>query len=145
MSNPRTGLDFEGIATPEDYATFDIDGVTIVYDGDEPGGAAATMIDHAVMFTGNKQVGLTSDAAGVAGKLIHVESDGKCRVQTGGWMKLPSGAGATITRGLAIVGDLDTAARGFIRGAASGVAAELAVARGEIMDNSDTAAVWVKL
>jgi hypothetical protein len=74
-----------------------------------------------------------------------VEADGKATVQTHGYVQLPAGTGALLTLGLGIVGDLDTAAPGYIRGVASATAAELAVARGRIIDATDTANVWVLL
>jgi hypothetical protein len=67
-------------------------------------------------------------------------------VQIEGGMTLPGGASATLTRGSAIVGALGaSSAKGYIRSAASGTAAELIKARGMIFNNADTANVAVFL
>jgi len=81
----------------------------------------------------------------VLGKLIKVESDGFCVVQTEGYMTLPGGTSATLTAGSKIVGDLLVSAEGYIRVVATGTAAELGVARGIIVDATTTTAVLVKL
>jgi hypothetical protein len=145
MANPRNAISFEGIAAPSDYATFHIDNSTIVYDGTKAGGAATTMIGKAVTLSAAGTVALTADGDAVVGKLIKVEADNKCTVQVGGFMTLPSGAGATLTRGFKVVGDLDTAAKGYIREVASGTAAEINKGRGFIVDAADTANVVVWL
>lgn len=125
--------------------TYKIDGVTIVYDATQPGGAAATAIGKAVTLSADDTVALCADGDAVIGKLILVESDSKCAVQTHGVMSLPGGTAATLTLGSKIVGALLVAAKGYIRSAASGTAAELVKARGWIDNNDDTAAVVVDL
>jgi len=127
-------VEYDGIGA--EYAPFEIDGVTITHDDDETGGSA--QVGLAVTLTDDKEVGLTEDADPVKGILVSVEADGRCLVQTGGYMELPKGAGATFTLGGKVVGDLGAAsAKGYVRGVNSAVAAELAVARGEVIDESD--------
>lgn len=124
--------------------TYAIDGSTIVYDSTAPNGSAD--VGKAVTLTGNDIVGLATDGSAIVGKLIIVESDGFCSVQVRGNLTLPGGDGATLTRGLAIVGDLGpSSAKGYIRAANSAVAAELAVARGQITNIADTTEVVVRL
>ena len=79
------------------------------------------------------------------GKLLKVEADLKATIQTRGYTKFPSGAGALLTIGLAIVGDLDSAARGYIRGVAIADLTEVSRGRGTIINNDDTANVVVLL
>lgn len=143
MANPRTGVEFDGIGAV--YATFKSDNSTIVYDSTKAGGAAAATINKAVSLSADDTVQLAGDADAVVGKLITVEADNRCVVQTNGFMRLPAGAGATLTRGFKVVGDLDGAARGFIREVASATAAEIVKGRGFIVRNADTAAVVVNL
>jgi hypothetical protein len=82
----------------------------------------------------------------IVGKLLKVESDNKATVQTGGYVDLPGGEGATLTLGSKIVGDLGAAnAKGYIRSVAMATAAELGVARGMIVDATDPTETWVKL
>lgn len=143
MANPRNIISFEGIANEADYATFKIDNSTIVYDGTKAGGAATTMIGKAVTLSAAGTVALTADGDAVVGKLIRVEADNKATVQVKGFMSLPSGASATLTRGFKVVGDLDGSTKGYIREVASGTAAEINKGRGMIIDAADTAAVVV--
>lgn len=146
MPNPRNAIAFESIASPSDYVTYNIDGVTIVFDGTKPNGAATTMIDKAVTFTADDTVGLTVDASRVVGKLIRVSGDGKCTVQVGGFMDFPAGASASVSLGKQIVGALGAAAaKGCIREVNTGAAAELGVSRGSIQNNDDLTKVWVRL
>jgi hypothetical protein len=142
MANPRKTPGRLGIGIKT--APFIADGVTITFDRTLPGGTTAAILNHAVSLSADGTVQLTADAEAVVGKLLLVEADLRCTVQIGGICALPSGAGATITRGLKIVGDLDTAARGFIRGVAASDA-ELSVARGQILANADTANVEINL
>lgn len=142
MANPRNIVAFEGIRTEADIVTFKIDEVTIVYT-DVAGGAAATMLNKAVSLSADNTVQLASDAEAVIGKLLHVEPDGKCAVQVGGYVTLPGGNAATLTRGNSIVGALGAAAaKGYIR---VSVAAESPKARGFIQENGTTTAVLVRL
>lgn len=125
--------------------TYKIDNSTIVYDSTKAGGAATTMIGKAVTFSAANTVALCADGDAVVGKLIEVESDNKCAVQTNGNMTLPGGTAATLTRGKKIVGALLVAAKGYVREVATATAAELGVARGYIEDATDTTAVVVDL
>lgn len=144
MANPRDIVEFEGI--DHVTATFKIDAVTIVYDSAQPGGAAATMIGKAVSLSADDTIQLTSDGEAVIGKLLLVEAGNKATVQVGGFCTLPGGASAALTRGKTIIGALGAAsAKGYIREAASGTAAELVLARGRIIRNGTTTAVVVQL
>jgi|SRR6185503_5786572 len=138
MADPRV-IDFEGI--DEAFATFKFDS-SIVYDKTKVGGAA--QVGLAVTLSDDGIVGLVADGEAVAGKLVQVEPD-VCNVQIEGGMTLPAGTGATLTNNKKIVGALLIAAKGYIREAASGTAAELVLARGRIIDNSVTNAVKVIL
>lgn len=141
MANPRTTPEYEGIAGT--YETFITDNSTITYSATTAGGSA--VVGRAVMLSADRTVALTTDGSRVLGKLIKVESDNRGVIQTGGYMTLPSGAGAALTIGRAIVGDLDSATPGYIREAASGTAAETINERGSIIDNDVTTAVVVRL
>jgi hypothetical protein len=146
MANPRNTISFEGLNGPE--MTFLIDGVTIVADttGTVARGAAATMLDKAVSLSTHKTVQLASDGDAIIGRLERVEADGKAVVRTWGMCSLPGGASATLTPGTTIVGALGAAsAKGYIRSAASGTAAELIKARGQIIDAGTPATTWVRL
>lgn len=112
------------------------------YEGNSP------EFGRACAMSAASEVNLCADAEAVIGKLLKVEKDPTytyvCTVQVAGFMTLPGGTGATLTRGKKIVGALGAAsAKGYIREVATGTAAELGVARGFIVDASDTAAVVV--
>jgi len=130
-----TGIGYEAITYPHDD--------TIVYDATLDGGAA--QVGLAVTLETDGAVSLVGDGEQVEGKLIKVEPNGFCVVQTKGFMTLPGGTSATLTAGAKIVGDLLVAAEGYIRIAASGTATELVVARGRIVDATTTTAVVVEL
>jgi hypothetical protein len=109
---------------------------TIVFD-DEAAEGNSAQVGLAVTLTADDTVSLAGDGEFVLGKLLLVESDGHCSVQIGGYMHLPRGTGATLTRGKKIVGDLGpSSAEGYIREVATGTAAELGVARGWIQNNA---------
>lgn len=141
MANPRNVVDFTDIDAS--YETYKIDNSTITYSATQINGSA--QVGLAVELSTDDTVALTQDANPVLGKLIKVEADLKATIQTGGYMKLPSGAGAALTIGRKIVGDLDTAARGYIREMAPATLAEVANARGIIINNDDTANVVVRM
>lgn len=125
--------------------TFIADGVTILYDRTQVQGTVAAMRDKAVSLSADGTVQLASDAEFVIGKLILVEADLRCTVQTGGVVALPGGFAAALTRGGKIVGATGAAAaKGFIR-VAGAVAAELIGARGYITTNADPTNVEVNL
>ncbi len=143
MADPRNTIGYDDIKPV--YETRIVDAVTITYDGTKARGAAATMIDKAVTLSGNGTVALAADGDAVHGRLESVDPDGKCSVQTGGNIRFPGGASATLTRGTKIVGALGAgSAKGYIRSAASATAAELIKCKGEIVDTSDTTAVVVR-
>ena len=126
------------------YRTYKIDDSTITYSATAAGGSS--QVGLAVTFSAEDTVALTADGSAVIGKLILVESDGKCNVMTDGTMTLPGGDSATLTVGATIVGALGAdSAKGYIRSAASGTAAELVKARGRIENNDTTTAVVVTL
>lgn len=126
------------------YRTYKIDNSTITYDATKAGGSA--QVGLAVTFSAADTVALAADGEAVMGKLILVESDDKCNVMTDGTMTLPGGNGATLTLGATIVGALNaSSAKGYIRSAASGTAAELVKGRGRIENAGTATAVVVTL
>lgn len=137
----RGNVDNRGIAPITE--SFNIDDSTIVYSATEVNGSAS--VGLAVTFSAADTVQLVGDGEAVVGKLLKVESDGKCTVQVGGVMELPGGTAATLTLGEKIVGDLLVAAEGYIRAVNTAAAAELGHAKGEIQNAADTTAVVVKL
>ena len=150
MADPRHFSGYRGIGY--ETATFWADdfgagGATIIYDATQPGGSAQVglAVKLVSVASGKAEIDLTTDASSVLGRLERVEADGACTVQIAGAMELPAGASATLTLGGKIVGDLDTAAEGYIRSAAPATLAEVAVAVGRILDNSNPAAVEVYL
>lgn len=142
MANPRKTVNFSRIK-PLD-ATFIIDASTITYDVTKANGSA--QVGLAVTLSGNNTIKLTEDGEFVLGKLLKVEADGMATVQVGGFVDLPGGASASLTRGKAIVGALGAAsAKGYIREVATATAAELGRQRGYIHDVADTTKVGVYL
>ena len=142
MADPRDAIRFDDIKPV--FVTYKIDNSTITYDSTKTRGSA--QVDLAVTFSADDTVQLVGDGEAIEGKLISVDADKKCVVQVGGFMTLPGGSGATLTRGKKIVGDLGAAsAEGYIREANTAVAAELGVQRGRIINNGTTTAVVVVL
>ncbi len=142
MASVRAIVEHDG--NHAEYETFKIDNDTITYVSTEERGSASR--DLAVTMSADDTVKLTEDAERVVGKLISVSDDNMARVQVGGYMTLPGGSGASLTRGKSIVGDLGAAsAKGYIREVDTATAAELGVAAGEIVNNGTTTAVLVKL
>lgn len=142
MADPRATVSFDGIG--EERVTFLIDDSTITYSATATNGSA--QVGLAVGFSASKTIELVGNGEEVAGKLISVEKDGFAVVQTGGFMTLPAGNGASLTPGKKIVGALNaSSAEGYIREVATGTAAELGVARGMIIDAGTTTAVVVRL
>jgi hypothetical protein len=141
LANPRNVVDFTDIGAGRE--TYKIDNSTITYDAAEDGGSA--QVGLAVQLSADGTVALVDNAVRVLGKLIKVEADNKGTVQTKGYTKFPAGTSATLTIGAGIMGDLLVSARGYIQFANPATAAEVAVARGVIIDNDDTANVVVLL
>lgn len=140
MADPRNAVSFDGIDERRD--TYLIDNSTIAYDATKVNGSA--QVGLAVTESAAGIVALTADGNGVLGKLIKVTPDNKAVVQTHGYMTLPGGNGASLTRMKKIVGALGAAsARGYIREVATATAAELGVADGKIIDATTTTAVVV--
>jgi len=143
MANPRIDVSIVGLAMK--HASFLIDDSTITYSATEDGGS--DKVDLAVSFSAANTVETVGDGEAVLGKLIKVEADGVCTVQTHGGMTLPGGDSASLTRGKKIVGALlaVTAAEGCIREVATATAAELGLCRGFICDASTATAIEVWL
>lgn len=135
MSDPRLTSYYDG--QNGEFLTCPIDNSTITYSATTAHGSA--MVGLAAKFTaaGDGTIELTTDASFVLGRICEVTSDNYATVQVGGVMRLPSGDGASITEGKAIVGDLDTAARGYIREVNTAAAAELGVCRGFIIEDAE--------
>src|SRR3954465_13099006 len=108
LTTPRNIVGFEETAGPADIK-FKIRNSTIVYDGTAANGAATTMIGKAVTFSADDTVALCADGDAVLGKLLVVEKDLKCSVRIHGYVTLPGGASATLTRGKKVVGALGAA------------------------------------
>lgn len=142
MADPRNAVSFDGInATHE---TFLIDNSTITYSATVTNGSSKVGLAVALSAAGTIET--AGNGEEVLGKLIKVEADNKAVVQTGGYMTLPGGNGASLTLGKKIVGALNaSSAEGYIREVATGTAAELGVARGMIIDAGTTTAVVVRL
>jgi hypothetical protein len=136
MAAGRNQVDYTGIRA--DQITAKIDGVTLTYDATKTNGIGkAAGTGDAVTLSANDTVALTDDGNYVYGKVLKIERDLFATIQKWGMADLPAGAGAAITRGRKIVGDLGAGgARGFIREADPAVDAEIAVARGEIINNA---------
>lgn len=133
MSDPREDVVFDEIkATRVTYAHDD----TIVFDATKVGGSE--QVGLATTLESNKTVSLVGDGEAVEGRLESVDPDGFCVVQVGGYQKLKRGTSATLTPGKKIVGDLLGAAEGYVRDVATGTAAELGVARGRVIDATNT-------
>lgn len=142
MANPRKRIKHEGVG--ELFETFLIDNSTITYDATKDGGSS--QVGLAVTFSADDTVALCADGDFVLGKLILVEADGTCTVQTKGGVTLGAGNGATVTAGQQIVGALQvSSAKGYIRNAASGTAAELVKQNGRIYNAATSTAVVVML
>lgn len=142
MADPRDAVSLIGIGYEAE--TFLIDNSTITYSATVAGGSAS--VGLAVTFSAADTVKLAADGNAVVGKLIKVEADNKAVVQTGGYLTLPGGNGASLTRGKKIVGALNaSSASGYIREVATATAAELGVCRGMITNAGTTTAVVVRL
>lgn len=140
MADPRktTEIDGANIVTQN----FPGDGVTVNYASASTGGATA--VGLAVALTTGGLVETAGDGEEVVGKLLRVEPDDVAVVQIGGGMTLPAGTGATLTLGSKIVGRLGASgAEGYIGSAVATTAAEAAIARGMIVNATDTANVRV--
>jgi hypothetical protein len=140
MANPRNTAAYEGINA--EYVTYKIDASVAAYDNNQRGGS--TSVGLAVGVTGPGTVGLTADGDLIEGKLVLVEQDGFCNVQTEGYTSLPAGTGATFTglhqRAVGALGP--SSAKGYIRAA---LAADALNADAEIIDATDTTNVIVDL
>ncbi len=127
-----------------DAITMKIDNVTITHDVTKANGIGVIAgSGPAVSLSADDTVQLAADAQAIFGKLLKVEPDGFATIQRWGFVTLPSSG--TITRGTRIVGALSTALRGFVRSAVAATAAEVAVARGDVVNIADTANVVVDL
>jgi hypothetical protein len=119
-----------------DAITAQIDGITITFDPTKPNGIGkAPGTGDAVTLSANDTVALTQEGSYVYGKLLKVEPDGFCTVQKWGMATLPSSG--TVTRGSKIVGAASGGNRGYIRSVNTAVAAELGVAKGDVINVAD--------
>lgn len=142
MTDPRAVVAYDGLHAQ--YATYKIDASTITYLATAVGGSAS--VGLAVKMTTDDTVALATDGSDVEGKLIKVEPDGFCTVQTDGYMDLPGGNSASLTLGKKIVGAVNgSGAGGYIREVATATAAELGLCRGAIINNDTTTAVVVRM
>lgn len=139
MANPRAIVAHDENNVKRD--TFIIDNSTITYDKTKPFGSDQAGKQLAVTLSGNDTIALCADGDSILGILEKVEADNMAVVALlggGAFLGFKKGNGATVTRGTTIVGALGaSSAKGFIRSAASGTAAELIKARGCIVNNAD--------
>lgn len=151
MANPRAAIG-HGDALHV-TKTFKYDN-TIVYDKTVAGGSASVGLACTTFGRADDTIGLVGADERVSGRIDIVEADGFCSVTTMGEVELPAGDGATVTVGSKIVGALGAAsAEGYIKsvGAPTTLEPTLAqlnasnAARGEILNNDVTTAVWVAL
>ena len=143
MADPRAAVNHLTGPHPHELHTY-VHDATIVYSATVEDGSS--QVGLAVSIESDNVVTLAGDGENVLGKLLKVESDGFCVVQTDGYMTLPGGNSATLTAGENIVGALNaSSAEGYIRAVATATAAELGHGRGMIVDASTTTAVIVKL
>lgn len=138
MPAGRNQVDYSDIRY--DAITMKIDNSTITFDPTQANGVPAAIAGKAVKLSADDTVALTTDGSEVFGKLLKVEPDLFATIQRWGFVTLPSTG--TITRGAKIVG---TTVNGNIRAVNTAVAAELGVARGEIINVADAANVVVDL
>ncbi len=143
MADPRLSVNFDGIKSVK--VTYKSDNSTIVYSATATGGSAVVGRAVTLVAATAKTVELVGDGEAVEGKLLEVTKDNYCVVQVGGYMQLPGGTSATLTRDKKIVGDLLAAAEGYIREVNTATAAELGVMRGRIIDPTTTTAIDVVL
>lgn len=142
MPAGRNQVAYDGIGY--DALTFKIDQLTIVFDPTQQGGSSAKGL--AVTLAADDTVALCQDGDFVLGRLELVRDDGFATVQNEGFVQLPAGLAATITRGTFVVGATGTAgARGYVRSVNTAVAAELGKANGRIYNAADLTGVWIDL
>lgn len=135
MSSVRNIVSFQDLYVQTATFKYNAD---FTYSNSAVNGSTATGL--AVKMVADQQVGLTTDASHVLGKLLFVHDDVFCTVQTGGYAFMPVGNAATVTAGTKIVGALGAAsAKGYVRSVAAATLAEVAVARGVIVDSSTAA------
>lgn len=144
MADPRKANTNRIGANPVRVLTYQVDGSDIVFEPTVAKGSSKAGL--AVMLSGDGIVRLTADASPVLGKLLHVEPDGFCAVQTEGVVELPGGASATLTANTKIVGALGaSSARGYIRSVAAATLADVAAGAHRIENAGDATKVQVLL
>jgi len=144
MADPRDSVNFDGIKPVN--VTYKIDNSTITYSATEDNGSAQVGLVATLVAATAKTVELIGDGEGIEGLITQVFEDNYCSLQVGGYMQLPGGSGATLTRSKALVGDLGAAsAEGYVREVNTAQAAELGVMRGRIIDPTTTTAIDVVL
>lgn len=138
MADPRKVTAYDDILPIN--ITLTIDDSSITYDANQLGGSA--QVGLAVNFSDDGVVQLAGDGEHVAGVLLLVEADDKATVQVGGVCKFKGGTSAVLTPGTKIIGDLLSAAEGYIQSVAAATGS-IQVAHGMIIDANDTGAVYV--
>jgi len=133
MPDPRKNPKYEEIKVTE--VTYKYDN-TITYDASKPGGSE--VVGRALTITGDDTVGLVADGGVIRGRLERVYDDGLCSVRIAGFMKLPAGTGATLTRGSGVIGAARGTELGYVKAAATPYAGF-----GFIQNSSDPDAVGV--
>jgi hypothetical protein len=140
MANPRQKVMFNQIEP--DRTSYMADKTTIVPDRTLPGGSA--QVGKAVMLVAGGAPGviaLTTDASYAIGTLESCEPDGVCTVLTGDYVQMPAAAAMAV--GQRVCGALSTGNRGYIRAIVPATLADVANARGVVVDASDPLNPWV--
>ena len=112
-----------------------IDGVTITFDIAYPRGSS--VVDRAVTLSTDDTYALAATGEEIAGVLFLVDRDGKCTIHKGEGLEAPAGTGASVTPGKKIVGAQRSSAKGYIKEADYEELAEIACARGQIINNDN--------
>jgi hypothetical protein len=127
ITTGRNAIEYLGIR--RDGITLKIDNVNLTFDASQADGIPAAITGRALTFSADDTVTLAIDADAIIGRLEQVNADLTCTMQFKGFCNLPVGTGATVTRGLGVVGTRGTTPTtgpmGYVRQVASAVAAEL--------------------
>jgi hypothetical protein len=125
---------------------------SITYDSSQPNGIPAAIVNGttgkaSVTITGNKTVGLAADGQRVIGALYAVEQPvggvTVAIVEVGGFAQFR--ANPAVAAGVAVVGAVNGAVKGYVRAAAPATLADVAQQYGVTVDITDNVNPWVWL
>jgi hypothetical protein len=140
MANPRQKIAFDQIQP--DRTSYMADKVTIVPDKTLTGGCA--QVGKAVTLVaggGPGVVALTQDGNFVVGTIESCDPDGVLTILTGDYVQVPAAAAMSV--GQRMVGALNTGNRGYVRAVVPATLADVAQARGVVVDATDPLNPWV--